>query len=126
MLLGDGQRVGAPVDLARAGKHDLHLRVVVAAGLEDRQLAAAVDLEIGGRIPHAVEVADLAGEAEDDGAILHEIVHRRLLPDVRDVDPHPIRDAVDVGQVRRSRELANRRAARRRRARRDAARGCCR
>src|SRR6185295_15340971 len=69
------------------------------AGLEHRQLAAAVDLEIRIRIAHAVDVADLAGEAEDDVAIPDQIVHRRLLADVGDVHPHAIGDAVDVEQV---------------------------
>jgi phage terminase large subunit-like protein len=39
-------------------------------------------------------VADLPGEVEDHVAVAHEVVHRALLPDVRDVDPQPIGDAV--------------------------------
>ena len=74
--LVDRQRVGPAVDLPRAGEDDLHRRVVVAARLEHRQLAAAVDLEVGVRIAHAVDVADLAGEVEDHVAIAHQVVHR--------------------------------------------------
>ena len=99
LALADRQRVGPAVDLARAGEDDLHVRVVVAARLENRQLAAAVDLEIRVRIAHAVDVAHLAREVEDDVAIAHEIVHRRLLADVGDVDVHAIGDAVDVEEV---------------------------
>ena len=58
----------------------------MAARLEQRQLAAAVDLEIGVRIPHAVDVADLPGEVEDDLATAHQVVHRARLPHVGDVD----------------------------------------
>ena len=95
----DRQRVGPAVDLARAGEDDLRAGIVVAARLEQRQLAAAVDLEIRVRIPHAVDVAHLAGEVEDDVAVAHEVVHRALLADVGDVDADAIGDAVDVEQV---------------------------
>jgi hypothetical protein len=44
-------------------------------------------------------VADLAGEAEDHVAVANEIVHRRLLPDVGDVDLHALGDPVDVEKV---------------------------
>ena len=72
---------------------------MVAARLEHGQLAAAVDLEIRVRIAHAVDVAHLSREAEDDVAIAHEVIHRRLLADVGDVDRHRVGDAVDVEQV---------------------------
>ena len=99
VLLVDRQRVGTAVDLARAGEDDLGAGIVVAARLENRQLAAAVDLEVGVRIAHAVDVTDLAGEVEDDLPVAHQIVHRALLPDVGDVDAHAVGDAVDVEQV---------------------------
>ena len=51
------------------------------------------------RIPHAVDVADLAGQIEDDRAIAHEEIHRGLLTDVGDVDADAIGDAVDVEQI---------------------------
>jgi hypothetical protein len=44
-------------------------------------------------------VADLAGEIEDDLLPAHEIVHRRLLAHVGDVDAETIFDAADVEQV---------------------------
>ena len=72
---------------------------MVPARLEHGQLAAAVDLEIRVRIAHAVDVAHLTREVEDDVAIPHEIVHRALLPDVGDVDAHAVGDAVDVEEV---------------------------
>ena len=51
------------------------------------------------RIAHAVDVADLPGEIEDDLAVAHEVVHRARLPDVGDVDAHAILDARDVEEV---------------------------
>ena len=97
--LGDRQGVRPAVDLPRAREHDLHRRVVCAARLEQRQLAAAVDLEVGVRVLHAVDVADLAGEVEDHVLPAHQIVHRALLADVGDVDADAILDAADVEQV---------------------------
>ncbi len=99
MGLVDRQGGGSPVDLSRAGEHDLHSGVVVAARFEDRELAPAVDLEIRVRIAHAVDVAHLAGEVEDHRPVAHQVVHRRVLTDVRDVDVHAIGDAVDVEHV---------------------------
>ena len=99
VMFGDRQRVGPAVDLACPGKHHFHCGIVVAARFKDRQLTATVDLEIRIRISHAVDVADLPGEIENDVAILHQVVHRRLLPDVRDVHANAIGDAVDVEQI---------------------------
>ena len=50
-------------------------------------------------IPHAVDVAHLAGEIEDDLAVSHQVVHRALLADVGDVDPQPRLEAGDVEQI---------------------------
>ncbi len=97
--LGDRERVGLPIYLARAGEHDLHARVVAAAGLEERQLAAAVDLEIRVGIPHAVDVAHLSGQVEDHRPVAHEVVHRALLADVCHVHPHPRLDAANVEEI---------------------------
>ena len=79
--------------------HHLGSRVVLPARLEQGELAAAVDLEIGVRIPHAVDVAHLAGQVEDHLARPYQVGHRRALPDIRDVDAQPILDAVDVEEI---------------------------
>ncbi len=100
MIFGDRQGVGLAVHLARAREHDLDARVELPARLEDRQLAAAVDVEIRVRILHAVDVAHLAGEIEDDLAIAHQVVHRAFLAHVGDVHPDLVGDAVDVEEVR--------------------------
>jgi hypothetical protein len=44
-------------------------------------------------------VADLAGQIEDHVAIADEMVHRRLLTDVGDVDADAVGDAVDVERI---------------------------
>ena len=88
MAFGHRQHVGPPVDLARARIDHLDARVVVAARLEQRQLAAAVDVEVRVRILHAVDVADLAGQVENHFAVAHQVVHGAGLPHVGDVDSH--------------------------------------
>ena len=67
--------------------------------LEQRQLRAAIDLEIGVGLPHAVDVADLPGKIENHIVIAHQVVHGALLADVGDVDLEAVFDAVDVEQV---------------------------
>ena len=62
MALVHGQPVGPAINLPRAGVDDADARIVLAAGLEHRQLRAAVDVEIRVRIAHAVDVADLPGK----------------------------------------------------------------
>ena len=118
MVLVDRQAVRRAVDLPRAGEDDPHRRVVPPAGLEHRQLRAAVDLEIRVRVAHAVDVADLPGEVEDHLAVLHQRVHRRLVAHVGDVDADAVLDAVDVEPVAAVvRDSASRRSGRRRRPR---------
>ena len=86
VLLVDRQVVGPAVDLTRAGEDDSNVAVVLPAGLEDRQLRAAVDLQIRVRIPHRVDVADLAGQIEDHVLIANQRLHRRLHAHVGDVE----------------------------------------
>ena len=96
VALVDREVARAPVELARAREDDRGLRVVVTARLEDRELRAAVDLEVGVRVGHRVEVARLAGEVEDHVAPAHERPQAVLVPDVRDVDVHAVVDPGDV------------------------------
>ena len=99
MPLGHRQLVRLAVDLPRAGEDHLRARIVMTARLEQRQLAAAVDVEIGVRVAHAVDVADLAGEVENHVAALHQVIHRARLPHIGDVDRHLVFNAGDVEQV---------------------------
>ena len=72
---------------------------MTAARFEQRELGAAVDVEVRAGIPHAVDVAHLAGEIEDDLPVFHQEVHRALLADVGDVDLQPRLEAGNVEQV---------------------------
>ena len=99
MFLGDWQIFRLAIDLTGARIHHLDAGIVPPARLEQRQLAVAVDLEVGMRVAHAVDVADLPGEVEDDLAIAHEIVHRARLTDVGDIDANAVLDACDVEEI---------------------------
>jgi hypothetical protein len=99
VAFGHREEIGLAVHLPGAGEDDADARVVPAAGFENRQLAPAVDLEIRVRIPHAVDMAHLSRQVEDDLAVPHQMIHGALLADVGDVDAHPVGDAVDVEEV---------------------------
>jgi hypothetical protein len=99
MLLVDREVLRAPVDLPRAGEDDAELGVVVAARLQDRELAARVDLEVVVGVGHRVQVARLAGEVEEDVLALHEVAKRVDVPHVRDVHRHAVLEPRDVGEV---------------------------
>src|SRR5687768_2814817 len=100
MCFGYWQRIRLPVHLACAGKHHLYPRVEFTARFQNRQLAAAIDLEIRIRIFHAVDVTYLSGEIEDDLSIADEMVHRAFLPHIGDVHANFVCDAVDVEEIR--------------------------
>ncbi len=99
MSLVDRQSIRAPVHLARPGVNYPDAGVVLAAGLEHRELRAAVDVEVRIWVAHAVDVADLAGEVEDNFPVLHQCVQRRLVAHVGDVDAHAVFQPRDVEPV---------------------------
>src|SRR5688572_4653980 len=66
MALVDGEIYGATVNLSRARKYDADLRIVKPACLEERELRAGIDVEIGLGISHRVHVARLPREIEQD------------------------------------------------------------
>ena len=80
-----GRRMRLAVDLPRPRVDDLHPGVVLAHRLQDPELAAAVDLEVGEGIGHRVDVADLAGEVEEHVLAAHQVLHA-VAAHVRDVD----------------------------------------
>ena len=69
------------------------------ARLEDRELAAAVDLEIGVGVAHAVDVTDLPREIEDDLLVAHQILHRAGVAHVGDVHSHGVAYRCNIEQV---------------------------
>jgi len=58
--LVDRQPIGPAINLPRARVDYLRLGIAQPAGLENRQLTSTVDLQVGVRGPHAVDVAHLA------------------------------------------------------------------
>ncbi len=99
MALVDRQRCRFAVNLPGAGVDDLGVGVVAPARFEQRELGPAVDVEVRCRIPHAVDVAHLPGEVEDDLPVSHQVVHGALLANVCDVDPQSGFEAGNVEQV---------------------------
>jgi len=99
MGLIHGQVLRAPVDLARAGEHNLNGGVIVAAGFKDGQLGMRVDLQVSVGVLHRVNVAGLTGEIEEIILPLNEVAHRIPVAHVRDVDAHLILHRLDIPQV---------------------------
>ena len=73
--------------------------IVLAAGFEDGELRAAVDLQVGVRVLHRVHVAGLAGQVEQVVLPLHEVAHAVLVAHVGDIDADAVLDAGDVEEV---------------------------
>ena len=96
MALVDRKMSRPSVELARAGEHDRDVGVLVPARLQDRELAARVDLEVRIRVGHRVEVARLAGEVEEDVLVANEEAEAVLVAHIGDVHRQPILDAGDV------------------------------
>ncbi len=93
------QVVRHPVDLARAGIHDLDAGIVLAAGFQDRELGAAVDVQVGVRIGHRIQVAGLPREVEEIILAAHQVAEAIDIPHVSDVDPHARFNAAEVKEV---------------------------
>src|SRR5262245_40129642 len=64
MPLVNRQIIGLAVELAGTGEDDFDRRIVFPAGFEDRELSAAVDLQVGVGGAHRIHVAGLTGEVE--------------------------------------------------------------
>ena len=99
VLLVDRQVLRPAVLLAGGGEDDAHLGVVVAAGLQHRELAGGVDRQIGEGVAHRVDVTDLSGEVKEVALPANEVLEADRVAHVGDVDAHPIPDAVDVEEV---------------------------
>jgi hypothetical protein len=70
-----------------------------AARLEDRQLRAAVDVEVGLRVGHRVHVARLPGEVEQEILPAHQARQPRPVAHVRDMHAHAAGDPREVAAV---------------------------
>lgn len=82
----DGKVIGFAVELAGAGEEDFEGGVEFAAGLEQGELGAAVDFEVGVGVEHGVEVTGLPGEVEEEVLVLDEVGDCVGISDIGDVD----------------------------------------
>src|SRR5687767_8851904 len=87
------------VNLAGPGKDELDGAIINPTGLEQRELRAAVDVKVGLRIFHRVEVTRLAGKVKDVILSLDKIPHRMAVADIGNIDAHGVLDAADVKKV---------------------------
>jgi hypothetical protein len=97
--LVDWEILRTAVHLARAREDDAGVRVHASAGLDQRELGRAVDLQILERRLHRVLVARLAREVEDEAAILHQHAQPVPVADVRDVEPDLVAEIRDVVEI---------------------------
>ncbi len=95
----DGEPLGPAVNLPRAGKHDADPRVDLPARFQDRKLRAAVDLQVGERILHRIEMARLAGEVEQEVLAVEMRAQAIAVAHVGDVHADAILDPLDVESV---------------------------
>ena len=93
------QALRAAIDLPRAREDDLDLRVADATRFQDGELRVAIDLQIGQRIRHRIEVACLASEVEEIILSLHQIAHAVGIAHVRDVDLQAVAEWLDVKKI---------------------------
>src|SRR5262249_26687339 len=65
----------------------------------NRNLRAAVDLQVGIGILHRIHVAGLSGKIEQVVLILDQVAHAVRIPNIGDVDAHPIFYSGDVEEI---------------------------
>src|SRR3954462_4851250 len=96
MSLIDRKAIGPSINLARAGKDDFDFWVVSAAGFENRELRLAIDLQVGHRIAHRIEMARLPGQVKKVILALDQVTQAVGVANIRDVDLKPILQAFDI------------------------------
>ena len=99
MLFIDRQIFRPSVDLSGAGENDFQIAVVQPAGFQNVQLGRSVDIQIGHRIRHRVEMACLAGEIKEKLAFLDQRRHCGSIANIGQIDTHSIADVVNIKKV---------------------------
>ena len=99
MFLINRQVLGLAVNLSSARKDDLDLWIVLAAGFQDRNLRAAVDVQVGVRVLHRIRMTRLPRQIEEEVLSLDQIAHAVLIAHIGDVDLHPAVNIGDVAQI---------------------------
>ena len=99
MCLVDRQIARPPVYLPRPGMDDRDPRGYRPAQFEQLQLRHAIDREVVFRRGHRVHVAGLGGEIEQEILPRQQMAQRLAVADIGDVDPQPVADIGDVGEI---------------------------
>ena len=99
MFFVNGQILRPPINLTGAGENNFHPPIVQPASFENVQLRRGVDVQIGERIRHRIEVASLAREVEEKVASLDQGGHGVWVADIRHVHFDAIPDAMDIEEV---------------------------
>ncbi len=99
MFFVNRQVLRPPINLAGAGENNFHAPIVQPASFENVQLRRGVDVQIGERIGHRIEVASLAREVEEKVASLDQRGHGVWVAYIRHVHFDAIPDAMDIEEV---------------------------
>ena len=99
MVFVDRKILWPAVDLPGTGKNDFQIAIVQSAGLQDLQLRRRVNVQIGQRVGHRIQVAGLAGEIEEKFPVLDQPGHRFRIADICKVDRNAIANVLDVERV---------------------------
>ncbi len=99
MFFVNRQILRPPINLAGAGENNFHAPIVQPASFKNVQLRRGVDVQIGERIRHRIEVASLAREVEEKVASLDQGGHGVWVAYIRRVQFDAIPDVVDIEEV---------------------------
>ena len=99
MALVDWQVFGFAIYLACTGKDDLGVGITVSTGFQEGKLATNVDLQIREGIFHAVGMADLSCQIENDFLVLNKVSQTVFVAHIGDVDPNLIFDAGHIKEI---------------------------
>src|SRR5262249_41301316 len=93
------QILGAAVNLSSAGKNNFHIRVVQPTCLQDMQLRNGIDIQVGQRIAHRIQVACLTGKIKKKVALFDQRGHGLCIADVSKLNAHLVAEIMDVEAV---------------------------
>jgi hypothetical protein len=86
MLLVNREVFGLAINLPRTGEYNLQLRT-------------AVDVKIRKGILHGIGVTRLTCKVEEEFLSLDQVANTIFVPDIRNIDTHPVLNPVNVEQV---------------------------
>src|SRR6185503_8621949 len=99
MLFINRQVKRLAVNLPRARKYDLHVRIVVTARFEQSELRGAVEFEIPERIKHGLEVRYITREIENEIHATDQVIDDKVVSHVGLVDSHVAFKLADVETI---------------------------